>query len=316
MKKVLITGGTGFVGSHLLELLLTNSELEVHVTSYTQPEAWFLEKLPPDQIHHINLEDTEQTAQLFTQLQPDHIYHLASLAAVGTSHGNPLNTIQKNVAIQLSVLEAVKTSCPQARLLSIGSAQGYDPHKLTSPTQLLSETHPLGPSNPYGVSKVTQELLSLAYHYTYHLNIVMVRAFNHTGERQTNDFALPAFAQQIVAIERGEAQELKVGNLEAVRDLTDVKDIVRAYQLLMNEGQPGEIYNVGSGMGIVMKDALQLLLDQATVPIVVTTDPDKFRPLDVPYLVADNKKIATLGWQPTHLLAETCGRILSYWRNQ
>jgi GDP-4-dehydro-6-deoxy-D-mannose reductase len=316
MKKVLITGGTGFAGSHLLELLLEDADVELHVTTFSAPDPWILNVLPAEHIHTVDLADVDMTKELLAELQPACIYHLASLAVVGTSHRSPAETIQKNSALQVGILEAVRLASPQSRVLSVGSAQGYDCHKLTNQQQRINETHPLGPSNPYGVSKVTQELLSLSYMYSYGLDIVLVRSFNHTGERQTTDFALPSFAQQIVAIEKGHARELKVGNLAAVRDISDVKDVVHGYKILMDKGSTGEVYNLGSGSGVVMKDALQLLIDQSTVPISVIVDQEKFRPLDVPYLVADNKKIVSLGWQPHHELAETCGRILSYWRNQ
>ncbi len=316
MATILITGGTGFAGSHLVEALLQkHPQHTIHVTSSSNKPGFVGDLLPSENIHHLDLTDAAATTALLRTLQPTTIYHLAAYAVVGASFEQAQQVLDINSRLQLSVLEGVKTACPTARVLVIGSGMEYDVFEANA-DKPLTETHPLGPVSPYAVSKVTQDLLSLSYHYSYQLNVVRARPFNHIGERQTPDFAIPSFAKQIVAIERGQQTEIKVGNLEAIRDFLDVKDVVQAYIVLMEHGQSGQVYNIGSGHGYKMLDVLTWLCQQATVPVKVTADPNKFRPLDVPYIVADITKLKTLGWQPHIELGSTLERILRYWREQ
>ncbi len=158
-------------------------------------------------------------------------------------------------------------------------------------------------------------MLALSYHYSYDLDIVRARPFNHIGERQTPSFAIPAFAKQIVEIERGNQDKLLVGNLDAIRDFTDVKDMIKAYILLMEKGKSGEVYNIGTGTGYKVQDVLDWLCELSQTEVHIEVDPDKIRPLDVPVAVADNSKISALGWQPTIELKATLQRILDDWRN-
>ncbi|MFH1958726.1 MAG: NAD-dependent epimerase/dehydratase family protein, partial [Patescibacteria group bacterium] len=200
---ILITGGTGFVGSHLVEALIESGQKNIHVTNYSDKPGFVHQLLPPEQIHKLDLTDQEKTFALIKKLQPNHIYHLASLAAVGKSFNNTKQVLDNNTQLQLNILEAVKQFTPQSRLLVIGSAMEYD--LINSypghSSQAVTETYPLGPASPYGVSKTIQDLLAYAYAQSFNLDIIRVRPFNHIGERQTPDFAVPAFAQQIVAIE-------------------------------------------------------------------------------------------------------------------
>jgi len=315
--RILITGGTGFAGSHLVEYLLEQGFSDTHVTSLppqnpdeAQP-AWLI---PANQIHFVNLTESQAVAELIKNLQPTQIYHLAALSEVGSSFKIADKIIINNTLIQLHLLEAVRQFTPQARLLIVGSAQEYDIHK-PIPEDGISENHPLGPANPYAVSKVTQDLLALSYHYSYKLDIVVARPFNHIGERQAPVFAIPSFAQQIVAVERGTQSEIKIGNLDAVRDFTDVKDVASAYALLMTKGISGETYNIGSGHGVSMKEILDRLLDLSTMAIKITTDPEKIRPHDAPVIVANSQKIQALGWKPQLPLETTLQRVIEYWRH-
>ncbi|MDH5533936.1 MAG: GDP-mannose 4,6-dehydratase, partial [Candidatus Pacebacteria bacterium] len=242
-------------------------------------------------------------------IQPDHIYHLASISSVGDSFTNIDSVIQSNIAIQINILRAVQKYSPKARLLCITSAEQYAPSKAP-----LSESSPIAPSNPYGVSKATQDMLAGVYS-KLDLDIIIARPFNHIGERQKTSFAIPAFASQISKIEKGQQQELKVGNLNAIRDFTDVKDMVRAYYLLMRKGISGQVYNIGSGHGIKVADVLESLIRHAKVKIVVSSDSDRMRPADNPHVVADNTKIASLGWHPEISIDKTLERTLNYFRN-
>ncbi len=318
---ILITGGTGFAGSHLVEALLTvdkqadskntRKKNGIHVTSYGDNTKHVANLLPAKQIHQHDLTDFKKTKELISQLQPDQIYHLAALAAVGQSFNQIKRVLDSNTQIQLSVLQAVKEICPQARVLTIGSALEYKPQD-----RPLTEIDPLGPVSPYGVSKVTQDMLAYSFYRQEELQIIRTRSFNHIGERQASGFVVSDFAQQIVDIEQGRQDNLKVGNVEAIRDFTDVKDTVQAYITLMEQGEPGEVYNVGSGSGCSIKKILTILTDSANTDINVATDPDRYRPIDVPQVVANIDKIKQLGWTPAIPIKKTLQRTLNYYRSQ
>lgn len=310
---VLITGGTGFAGSHLIEALLAAGYTNVHTTVFRDPPSHLTLLLPAENFHPADLTDQDATAKLLKTLQPTQIYHLASFAAVSSSYGGVREVLTNNIGLQVNLLEAVKAHVPQTRVLSIGSADGYGMSE-SSDELPVSEEHPLRPVNPYSVSKVAQDLLAYSYSVAYKLDIVRARPFNHFGERQSPDFALPAFMTQIAKIEQGEQTELQVGNLTAIRDLTDVKDMVRAYVLLMEKGVSGESYNIGTGVGVQMQTVVDMLAVMATTSIVVTQDPARMRPIDVPELVAANAKIKALGWEPEHSLEESLKRTLDWYR--
>lgn len=316
---ILITGGTGFAGSHLVELLLESNAAEnIHVTSYSDKRSFISDFLPSENIHALDLTNKEATAQLLESIKPTQIYHLAAIAQVGGSFGKAAEVFTNNFELQFSLLEAIKQTTPNARVLIIGSAQEYDVISAAKQTEkvFLDETAPLGPSNPYGVSKVSQDLLALSYFYSYKLNILRARPFNHIGERQSLGFAVSDFAQQIVAVERGKQNEIKVGNLEAERDFTDVKDVVKAYRLMMEKGKLGEAYNIGSGNGVTIQFILDSLVSLSDTNIQVSVDSSKLRPLDVKSIVANTTKLQSLGWKPEIPLEQTLQRVLDYWRSQ
>lgn len=316
---VLITGGTGFAGSHLVETLLSQGQTNLHVTTASDKPSFVSDLLPSSSIHQLDLADQEETFALITELQPAQIYHLAALAEVGSSFDKTQEIIQENTQLQLNLLEAVRQCCPQTKILVVGSGMEYDliqnPSLHADPTHQINEQDPLGPVSPYAVSKVLQDLLALSYHYSYDLKVLRVRPFNHIGERQSPNFVVASFAQQIIKIERGEQSKIHVGNLEAVRDFTDVKDIVRAYILVMEKGEVGEVYNIGSGTGQSIERILQLLCEQAQVKIQVEVDQARIRPLDIPVAIANNRKITALGWSPQIPIETTLARIVNYWRS-
>ncbi len=316
IKKILITGGTGFAGSHLIEhLSRTQTEVELHSTSYHTVGSYVTTHFPQVIQHSLDLADREAVFQLLATLQPDEIYHLASLAVVGTSFDQVQEVLTNNVTLHLNLLEAIKRHAPRARLLSIGSAEGYGATKLPPLTPLSEEVVPR-PTNPYAISKLTQEMLSLFYERSYGMNVVCVRPFNHIGERQTPNFVVSAFASQIAQIEQGKQDVLQVGNLSSIRDFTDVRDMVAGYSLLMSKGVSGEIYNLGIGKGYKIQDILDTLLSLSTTSIRVVNDPERSRPSDTPWLIADVTKALNLGWQPQIPLPETLSRVLEYWRTQ
>ncbi len=312
-EVILVTGGTGFAGSHLIEALLKSGYTNVHTTSFSDSSSYIKELLGEDKLHQLDLTNTQATKQLISELQPTQIYHLASFAFVGKSFAEPRKLLSNNSNLQLNVLEAVKELVPQTRVLVVGSAEEYGV-SLSEAEIPYTEQHQFRPINPYAVSKVTQDMLSFAYATSFNLDIVRVRPFNHIGERQSTDFALPAFASQIVAIEKGKQDVLKVGSLTAIRDFTDVKDVVKAYILIMNKGESGEVYNIGSGRGVVMADVVKQLISLSKVAVKLVEDPTRFRPHDIPKMIADNQKVRALGWQPEISLTTSLKRVLEYAR--
>lgn len=310
-EVILITGGTGFVGSHLVEELIAQQYKNIHVTNISSHGGYVANLLAPNQIHQVDLTNQQATFELIEKLQATQIYHLAATAAVGSSYEAEKETLENNLVLQLNLLHAVKQFTPKAKILAIGSALVYQPQD-----KPLDENTPLGPVNPYAVSKVIQDMLAYNYQQTHHLNIIRVRPFNHIGERQAPGFVIADFASQIVKIEQGLQDKIMVGNLNSIRDFSDVKDIVKAYILLMNQGEIGETYNLGSGRGYSIQAMLEMLISLAQVKIKVEVDPQKFRPLDTAQIIADNHKVKTLGWQETKDIKPTLARILNFYRNQ
>lgn len=309
--KILVTGASGFAGSHLLEALKAKGYSELYGTAYGNGAA--LEKMiPAENVIALNLTEKDAVNAMIQKIQPDWIFHLASFAFVGQSFERGAELLQNNISVQHTMLEAVRQFAPKARLLVIGSAEEYGLSE--SGESPISESHPLRPVNPYAVSKVAQDLLAYSYAVSLKLNILRVRPFNHIGERQTPDFAIPAFAKQIVAIERGEQDTLFVGNLTGVRDFTDVKDMMRAYIAVMEKGTVGEVYNIGTGIGVKMSDVVEKLVAMSSAHIKIVQDEHRFRPLDIPEIVADATKARALGWSPEISLDNTLKRVLEYWR--
>ena len=309
MAKILITGGTGFAASHLVEALHERGEKDIHLTAYRDEGEFVKQFIQAENIHQLNLADKQATRDLIQKIQPEQIYHLASLASVGDSFEKQSFVLEMNIALQVNLLEAIRLHAPQAKLLHISTALVYAKNN-----QPLDEQAALGPDNPYALSKLTQDLLTQIFSQKENLQVVIARPFNHIGERQTLGFVVADWAAAIARIERGKQDSLPVGNLNSVRDFTDVKDMVQAYILLMEKGLPGEIYNIGSGQGTQIQEILDLLCSLAQKPIEIVSDPQKIRPIDLPSLVCDNEKIKALGWQPKQQLKNTLARILEYWR--
>ncbi len=320
VSKILITGASGFVGSHLIDHLLESgyTAQQIYGTSYGEASEFLKERLPADHIYQLDLTDESKTLEVFTSVNPDEIYHLASVASVGDSFERAAFMLQNNTSLQLSVLDAVhslhttrlkeKRSIP--KLLVVSSAAVY-----AASNEKIDESGTIGPSNPYAVSKATQDFLAQNYADAFDMDIRITRSFNHTGPRQAPNFAIPAFAQQIVQIERGEQDALRVGNLEAVRDICDVRDVVKAYSLIMQNGMSGEIYNVGAGRERSMQSYLDQLIEHSEADITIKSDPSRMRPSDTPYSSCDSGKLESLGWKPEIDFATTVLDTLKYWRN-
>lgn len=314
MKKIFITGISGFAGSFLAEDLVAEG-YEVYGTFLTDATNKNLDSVK-DKVHlyRLNLLDAQDVGKIISEIKPNIIYHLAALTSPSESFQDPSRIINNNISGELYLFDAVKNAGIQARILITSSAEVYG---MVKPEFLpINETTELRPGSPYAVSKIAQDYLALQYHLSYGMDIIRVRPFNHIGPRQTTQFAVSSFARQIAGIEKGlQEPVLTVGNLDAKRDFTDVRDMVKAYQLLVEKGEAGEVYNVGSGVSHKIKDILNKLILLSNKKIEVITDPTKFRPNDIPDMRSDNSKLEKLtGWRPTILLEQTLKDTLEYWR--
>jgi len=313
--RALITGAGGFVGRHLCGYLLENTNWELFGTVYPQLTSTGLlqERLHLDVI---DLRDPDAVQMLVRGFQPDYVFHLAAQSSVHASFSGPWHTLENNIRAQFNVLEALRRTGCEARVVVVGSNEEYGAPR---PDELpQTEDSPLRPTNPYAVSKVTQDFMGLQYYLAYGMPVVRIRPFNHTGPGQSSRFVVPAFASQIAAIEAGKQDPvMRVGNLSAARDFTDVRDIVRGYFLAATEGEPGEVYNLASGHPWVVRDLLDVLLSYVDVEIRVEKDPARYRPVDVPivYGCADKFRQRT-GWQPKIAFEQTLQDVLDYWRQQ
>ena len=313
--NALITGAGGFVGSHLCAYLLRHTDWQMVGTVYPAP----VESQPPEtrlRLTYADLRDPEGVRALVDQVQPDYVFHLAAQAFVPASLADPWDTLENNIRAQLNLLEAVRNSGREARVLVIGSNEEYGAPR---PEELpQTEESPLRPNNPYAVSKVAQDMLGLQYYLAYGMPVVRVRPFNHTGPGQSSRFVAPAFASQIARIEAGlQEPVMRVGNLEAARDFSDVRDIVRGYYLAVTQGEPGEVYNLASGRAHSIEGLLKTLLSFTDVEIKVETDPARYRPVDVPEVYGSAAKFhRKTGWEPEIPFEQTLHDTLDYWREQ
>jgi GDP-4-dehydro-6-deoxy-D-mannose reductase len=312
-ERVLITGATGFAGSYLAEEC-TRRGWEVHGTTRQGEGARNLLDAPSVIVHPVELSDGAGVRRLIAEVAPTAVYHLAAQASVQQAWHDPVATLTNNSVAQFHILSAVQEVCPQARVLVVSTAEVYG--RIDRPEQPVAEETPLGPLDPYSVSKVTQEMLGVQYARAFDLPVVRVRPFNHAGPRQRPGFVGADFARQIALIEAEQiAPVIKVGNLSAVRDMSDVRDIVRAYVLALAEGEPGAVYNIASGHGISMEELLQAFLAEARVVITVEVDPARLRPSDRPRIVGDATRLRVrTGWSPSIPLTQTIRDTLDYWR--
>jgi GDP-4-dehydro-6-deoxy-D-mannose reductase len=316
MKKVLITGASGFVGGFLIEHLLSLGDYEV-IGTYNSEER--LQKSPlKDKIKFIkaDLSNKEETKKTLTDTKPEFIYHLAALASAGASFKDPFGTFHTNIDSELNLFESLRElEMKETRSLIFASAEEYG---YVQPDDLpVDENTPLRPANPYAVSKIAQDYLAFQYNLSYKLPLIRVRPFNQIGPRQGTGYVASDFAKQIAEIEKGQKEPvIKVGNLDAKRDFTDVRDAVKAYHLILEKGIAGDVYNVGCGTSHKVQEILDSLLKLANVKISVEVDPNKLRPSDIPEIVADNTKVNKLtNWKPEIPFETTIKDILDYWRS-
>lgn len=312
--KLLITGMEGFVGSHLAEFCLGQGA-DVHGTAYPGASVQNLTHAHGARVHRLDLTRAGRVDRLIARLKPRWIFHLAGWSNPTLSRRDPEAALRVNVLGNLNVLEAARRLAQPPRVLVVGSADEYG--GVDRRLRAITETQPLRPDSPYAVSKVCQDLTALAYFREYRLPVIRVRPFNHIGPRQALGFVATDFASQIVSIEKGRKVPLmEVGNLDVVRDFSDVRDVVRAYWLLMERGRPGEAYNIGSGRGIRVRDLLDGFLRLTSVRVQVHTLPTKARNEKLRKVASIVKLTRHTGWKPRVTLGQTLQAVMEDWRQR
>lgn len=312
--RALITGLNGFAGGHLAEHLLgcgwqvsgigLSGEVRLpSIEGRVQPFA-------------ADLLDAAATGAALDAAAPDVIFHLAAQSHVPTAFDDPEATISNNLLAQLRLLEVVRARGGDPVVVVACTGEEYG---AVRPSDLpVNEATPLRPNNPYALSKVAQDMLALQYFLSYGIRTIRLRLFNHIGPRQSDSFVVPAFAHQIARIEAGKQEPVvRVGNLDARRDFTDVRDVVRAYELAALHGEAGEVYNIGSGHPVAIRELLDMLLELSRVEIAVEPDPERMRPSDVPVIACDASHFhARTGWTPAIPLRQSLTDILDDWRKR
>jgi GDP-4-dehydro-6-deoxy-D-mannose reductase len=305
--KALITGITGFVGKHLAAFL--QDKADVYGTSRINRGE--------KHIFELTLMSEMETVKLLEKIKPTHIFHLAGLSNVKDSWEYKADFIQGNVIGTVHLLEAVRKVDRQIKVISVGSSEEYG--IIPAGVNKVKEETPLHPINPYGISKCAISMLVQLYNKSYGLNVIHVRPFNHIGPGQREGFVSTDFAYQIARINSGTAKENKIsiGNLQTIRDFTDVRDIVAAYYEIALFGKAGDVYNVCTGQAVNIQEILDILLSFSKKSIEVTVDPNKMRASEIPRLVGDPKKLFSLTeWRPKRKLKDTLRDIYHYWYNK
>ena len=315
MRRVLVTGVTGFAGSHLVDSMLLRGDCEIFGI-----QRW---RSPTENIQHFqdritllecDLRDAASTRDTIERVRPEWIFHLAAQSFVPTSWTAPTESLSTNILGQVNLFEAVRRIGLECRIQIACSSEEYG---LVHPDEIpIRETNPLRPLSPYAVSKVAQDLLGYQYWMSWKVDCVRTRGFNHEGPRRGPVFVASDFAKQIADIEKGRRPPvLHVGNLDARRDFTDVRDMVRGYWLALEKGRPGEVYNICRGRAWSIREVLDLLLSMTQTGIEVRQDPARLRPSDVPILLGDNRKfVEATGWRAEIPFEHTLRDMLEYWR--
>jgi GDP-4-dehydro-6-deoxy-D-mannose reductase len=314
MSRILILGISGFAGRHLYAYLKGIGSIELFGTynhpMKTKDRAFFGSDV---RLLHCDITKYSNLVDILDHVRPEQIYFLSAFVTVAKSNQSTLNIYETNITGATNFYEAVKHACPGAKILAVGSAEQYG---IVNPSMLpIQENTPLKPVNSYGLSKSLAEQIGLYYNRVFNLDVRFTRTFHYSGPMQPSTFVISDFAYQIADIEKGRLNNIIVGNLEAKRDFTDIRDVVYAYVLLMKLGNPGEVYNICSAETIKIRTILDRMLAFSMVKVVVETDRQKFRPLDVPEFKGDNHLlVSTTGWSPNYKIDQTIEDVLNYWR--
>ncbi len=314
MKKYLITGASGFVGRYLIDLLVDSNE-DIKIITTTR-NTKIDEEFSRFENFNVELTNYDAIYSLLNTHRPDYIIHLASDSSVGFSWKEPIKSFNNNVNIFLNIIEAVRILNINCRVLSIGSSEQYG--KFSQDELPLQESHKLNPISPYAVARVSQELLSKVYVDGYGCDIVMTRSFNHTGPRQDSRFVIPSFARQLVERKLNNSSEsIETGDLSIVRDFVDVRDVVKAYLLLLKHGRSGEVYNICSGKGQDLQTMFNLLKKYSGVSVDSIVNNNFIRPNDNPIIIGDNTKICLeTGWKPEISIEDSLRDIINFWESK
>jgi GDP-4-dehydro-6-deoxy-D-mannose reductase len=295
--KYLITGSAGFVARYLVDAIRR-----------AEPSADIIGVDRAD----LDLADFSAVGELIARAQPDRLVHLASFSSVGLSWREPVTSFTNNTNIFLNVLEHVRRSSPHARVLSIGSSEQYG---RVEPSDLpLRETAPMRPLSPYAVARVAQEHLGDVYVRGYGVDVVATRSFNHVGPGQSDRFVISALARQFAELAHGKRDRIRVGTTSVIRDFLDVRDVVAAYLALLERGARGEVYNICSGRGIRITDAIAIFAGFAGGAPVIETDPELLRPVENEVVIGDHTKLTdAVGWRPTIPLETSLRAVYDAW---
>jgi len=325
IDSVLITGITGFAGSHLAEYIIENHpHVQIYGTKRYRSHTDNITEEVRDKViwkHDVDYTDAKAVRELIEETEPQRIFHLSANSFVPASWQSPVEVLTNNIMSQVNIFEAVineptGTMLGDCRIQIACSSEEYG-HVLPNECP-IKESNDLRPLSPYGVSKVAQDMLGYQYYRSHGLHVVRTRAFNHTGARRGHVFVCSTFAKQIAEIEAGLREPIVfVGNLEAVRDFTDVRDTVRGYWHALEYGEAGQVYNIGTGVGHTMGWVLETLVSMSELNIDIIKDSGRIRPSDVPRLVCDaDRFMRKCKWRPSYKLEETLKWILDYWRSK
>ena len=315
--KLLITGFSGFVSQHFLELLnkeepgsvvlgIDKNSPDFNFTDYSNLTISF---------ENIDLLNRTATDKVLDTFQPEYILHLASVSSVAQSWHTPLDSFVNNTNIFLNLVEHIRIQNSQCRILSVGSSEEFG--EVTENELPLTEEHPLKPVSPYAVARVSQEMLSKIYADGFFLDIIMTRSFNHIGPGQRDVFVISSFAKQLVQLAKNKSNKniITTGNLNIIRDFVDVRDVVKAYYLLFKKGRKGEVYNICSGKGVVLKDIISKMSELLGMKIEIETNPQLIRPNENKKVTGSYQKIKNeLGWQPEIEIEKSLADIIQYWQ--
>lgn len=313
--KVLILGITGFAGSSLYHLLNRIDNINLYGTfRHSTKNRNIADSFERATLLECDVNEVYSIEKVLSEVRPDIIFHFASYVSVYSSFKNPLLTFQTNILGTANLLEAIKRTIPETKILIPGSAEEYG--KVPENKMPIKEDYPLNPINPYGISKKVQEEIGFYYFKTYGLRIYFTRTFHYTGPGQPLGFVCSDFAKQVVDAENGRIKSIKVGNLETKRDFTDIRDVVNAYWKIVNDGKPGEVYNVCRGKSIAIREILDKLIKYSWKDISVETDINNLRPSDVPEFIGDNTKLKNIGWKPEYSIDDSLKSLLDWWRDE
>lgn len=316
MNRILVTGATGFIGSHFCDFLLQNNLGEVHaIKRYRSPvdDAGDVASDARFKFHDCNLLDFSSVYKTIDEIRPDYVFHFAAQSSIGSSWKYPIATLMDNSMMQANILETLRLMNLTPKIWIAGTSEEYGMTRLDDLP--IKEEFPLRPLSPYAVSKITQEMMALQYSASHGMPVFIARSFNIEGPRRPATFVISSFAKQIARIEKYNLEPIiKVGNLDPKRDFVDVRDAVRGYWLMTDSGEPMTAYNVASGKSHSIREVLNILIGFSKVKVITQQDPDLMRPSEVLERTGDSMRLRTLGWQPEIAFEKTLHDTIDYWR--